>query len=45
MVGETVCVSVLRLWQAVCSGNGEPGSSLLVLVNMLSVDAALGAQE
>lgn len=24
-VEETVCVSVLRLWQAVCSENGEPG--------------------
>ena len=23
---ETVCVSVLRLWQAVCSENGKPGN-------------------
>lgn len=25
-VEETVCLSVLRLWQAVCSENGKPGN-------------------
>ncbi|KAK2510187.1 hypothetical protein MC885_004901, partial [Smutsia gigantea] len=30
-VEETICLSVLRLWQAVCRGNGEPGSPLIVV--------------
>jgi hypothetical protein len=34
-VAETVCVSVLKLWQAVCTENGKPGSSLLITDGML----------
>nr|XP_025862653.1 tetratricopeptide repeat protein 12 isoform X4 [Vulpes vulpes] len=34
VVGETVCVSVLRLWQAVCSGNEENQRLLLLCPNL-----------